>query len=200
VKQPNGSHWLTVPVLGVRSQKLISEMEVDDAKPWRQSHLDCLANCYRKAPYFREMMNVVESVFSIPTNKLSDVTVSSTKALANYFEIDSHVTYVAGDALGAQGKKTDKVLDYVQKVQGNIYLTGHGAANYLEHEMLEEHGIHTEYIKYQLKPYPQLNGAFTPYVSALDLVANMGKAGRELIVSGSVPWREFINERASTVS
>ena len=44
-----------------------------------------------------------------------------------------------------------------------------------------------------LFPYPQLHGEFTPFVSALDLVANCGRAGRQYIHSKTVNWKEFVH-------
>jgi hypothetical protein len=39
-----------------------------------------------------------------------------------------------------------------------------------------------------------LHGAFTPYVTGLDLVANMGVSGREVVVPKPVFWRDFLDE------
>ena len=75
--------------------------------------------------------------------------------------------------------------------EGDVYVTGHGAKNYLDHEAFERGGVHVEYMDYQRRAYPQLHGEFTPYVSILDLIANMGREGRDLICSGTVSWREF---------
>ncbi len=44
---------------------------------------------------------------------------------------------------------------------------------------------------YEKIPYPQLHGDFNPFVSILDLVANVGRAGREVIRSHAVDWRSF---------
>ena len=41
-------------------------------------------------------------------------------------------------------------------------------------------------------PYKQNHGPFTPFVSALDLVANCGKDGIEVMVSETKAWRDFL--------
>jgi hypothetical protein len=48
-------------------------------------------------------------------------------------------------------------------------------------------------MKYNQTEYKQLHGAFTPFVSILDLIANEGKGGRRVIASPSVYWKEFIS-------
>ena len=80
----------------------------------------------------------------------------------------------------------------VKELDGETYITGHGARNYLDHELFEEAGVRVEYMKYNQTEYRQLHGAFTPFVSILDLIANEGKDGRRVISSSSVYWKEFM--------
>ena len=45
---------------------------------------------------------------------------------------------------------------------------------------------------YEKRPYPQLHGEFTPFVTVLDLIANLGRDGRRQIVSGTTNWRHMV--------
>ena len=81
----------------------------------------------------------------------------------------------------------------MQRLKGTTYITGHGAARYLDHSLFLESGIDVQYMEYHKTPYPQLHGAFTPYVTSLDLVANCGSDGIHYIRSGTVGWKEFLN-------
>jgi hypothetical protein len=74
------------------------------------------------------------------------------------------------------------------------YITGHGAKNYLEHELFERNGIDVEYMDYQCVAYPQLHGEFIPYVTGLDVIANCGRSGAKFISPLTKNWRKFINE------
>ena len=49
-------------------------------------------------------------------------------------------------------------------------------------------------MNYEKKPYIQLNGEFTPFVSILDAIANLGKDASSLICSNAVYWKDFVNE------
>ena len=46
---------------------------------------------------------------------------------------------------------------------------------------------------YQKIPYPQQYGEFTPYVTGLDLVANCGLDGRNIIKSLAIKWVDFVH-------
>lgn len=91
------------------------------------------------------------------------------------------------------GSGSQRVLNIVRALGGSVYLTGHGARNYLDHEAFEQVGIQVNYMQYKRHPYPQRWGEFTPFVTALDLVASLGRDGLQHISSTGVAWREFIS-------
>ena len=88
------------------------------------------------------------------------------------------------------------MLDIVRAVGGTRYVTAHGAAGYLDHALFEAAGVQVDYVDYSLAPYPQLHGAFTPYVSVLDLIANTGDEAANYIRPRTKPWRDLLAARA----
>ena len=112
--------------------------------------------------------------------------------LIRYFGLEDGRTFIDAPDLGIAGSSTQRVIDICVRLKAASYITGHGARNYLEHEAFETEGIDVDYIGYGLSPYMQLHAPFTPYVTALDLVANCGKHGVHHIAGKQIPWREFI--------
>jgi hypothetical protein len=117
-------------------------------------------------------------------------------ALADYFDLRSSRDFVDARTLSVQGERSQRLRDMVLALHGTNYITGHGARNYLDHALFENAGIAVEYMRYEYIPYPQLHGAFTPYVTSLDLIANCGKAGSAVIRSTAVDWKQFVNASA----
>ncbi len=185
----SGSQWLTVPVLK-QGIKLIKDIVIDDSQKWRQIHLKTLQHNYAKTPFFDEMFEMVEDVYCLDTIHLAELNIFAIEKIAAYFNISTN--FVKSSIYQVDGASSEKLLQIMKLLNGNIYITGHGARDYLNHDLFEQHGIRVEYMNYQKKPYPQLHGKFTPYVSILDLIANTGKAGREVITSGTVYWKDFI--------
>ena len=54
-----------------------------------------------------------------------------------------------------------------------------------------------EYMDYDLSPYPQLHGAFEPYVTALDVLANTGPEALAHVNAVTVPWQAMVARRAA---
>jgi hypothetical protein len=191
IKTADGFRWLTVPLKNLTLGQNIDDVEVNEAKDWRKGHLDLLAQALRGAPYVREALGLVESVYAEKTSRLADIAIRSLEAVLEYFGLAQGRRFVRSPELGIVGAGSARVLEIVKKFGGTVYITGHGARNYLEHAEFERAGVRVEYMDYLKTPYPQLHGAFNPHVSVLDLIANTGRAGLEFIHSPTVNWKEF---------
>lgn len=192
VKTQSGVSWLTVPLKKHMLGQLINEVEIDYTNDWRKNHISTLKHAYSKANNRVEMLGLVESIFSHQYNTLAELSKASMMSLIAYFGLDKERDFFDSSELDISGASSQRVIDICLKMKGNRYITGHGAKNYLDHEIFEKVGVEVNYIGYSLAPYPQLHGAFTPYVSALDLVANCGKEGIKNINGKLLPWREFV--------
>lgn len=196
IKTAAGPRWLTVPLAGIHLGQRIDDVQLDDRRDWRAQHRDMLWQAYRKAPFVADMLALVEAVFARPSASLSELSHASMLTLADYFGLVTHLRQLDATTLDIEGSSSQRVLDIVRAVGGTVYITGHGARNYLNHQAFEDAGIAVRYMDYRRAPYPQLHGEFTPYVSALDLVANCGREGARHIQSTTLEWKEFIHEPA----
>jgi hypothetical protein len=185
-----------VPLKGQHRGQRIDEVQIDDSTDWRQRHRDMLLQACRKAPFCGEMLALLDLVLAKPSETLADLSRTSLMALAQYFGLDSNRTFIDSHDLVIGGSASERLLNIVRAVGGDTYVTGHGAKNYLDHALFEKAGISVRYMSYRCTPYPQLHGEFTPYVTALDLIANCGKQGRCIIASQAIPWRDFIGALA----
>lgn len=192
IKLADGIRWLTVPVQRKGIQRIM-DVRVDRSSDWRKTHRRTIRQALHGAPFFDDMMAIAEPVYSLETESLSDITIASMEAAARYYGFSARFLRSSEQRFRTTG--TRHLLDIVQALGGTRYVTGQGARNYLDHELFESRGIAVEYMDYQKVEYRQLHGPFTPYVTCLDLIANTGKAGRNTIVSGTQPWREFCANR-----
>lgn len=194
IKTSAGMRWLTVPLNSLRLGQTIEEVGISKLLDWRSSHLTLLQQAYSSAPYVDDMLMLVRSVYDTDYDRLDDLSRASMSALCDYFGISTNKKFLRSSDLGISGSSSRRVLDIVRAIGGTKYITGWGAKNYLNHLLFDEAGIRVEYMDYRKISYPQLHGNFSPFVSALDLVANCGRAGVSVMCSNSVYWKEFINE------
>lgn len=194
IKTKDGSKWITVPLRDTHRGQLLNEAEPDEREDWRGKHRRLLKQACAGAPFIDDVLGVMDHVFSQQLPHLAAVSRASTMAVAHYFGLTESRNFVDSSMLCIPGKSSQRLFDICRNQQATTYVTGHGAKNYLNHEMFERAGITVEYMDYLCLTYPQLHGAFTPYVSSLDLIANCGRDGLKYISSGTRHWRKFINE------
>lgn len=115
--------------------------------------------------------------------------------MCGYFGLDVGRKFHLSSELGHVGSKSDLILDIVQRLDGTSYITGLGALNYLDHEKFDASGIEVRYMDYRKTEYPQRHGPFTPFVTALDLVANTGPESISWIDSPSIGWQNMLERK-----
>ena len=194
VKTENGTKWLTVPLRDFHRGQHINEVQLDDRKDWRDQHRDILRQAHLKSPFRDDMLAIVDEVFSCECRSLADLSRESILALSRYFKLTGNTKFINSEDLNISGASSQRLHDLCVVTDADVYVTGHGARNYLDHDLFERSGVSVEYMKYKMLPYSQLHAEFTPYVTGLDLVANCGKDGARFVCSESINWKEFIYE------
>ncbi|MBY0369526.1 WbqC family protein [bacterium] len=194
VKTRQGPAWLTVPVR--RDGERIRDVQTDDSQPWRTRHLKTLQQVYASAPYVDDMLDIVRAVYAAPETSLSAINSLAIEKVSRYLGLKC--TFKRSSDLGGSGKGQDRLLEIANHLGANVYLTGHGALNYLLPTPFENAGVGVEVMDYRRGRYPQIHGEFDPHVSILDLIANTGQKASTHLESQSLEWGEY--ERTREVS
>lgn len=177
VKSANGMQWLSIPVLNKGSRRNhtpICDIEICWDDDWRAKHWRTLEQAYSRAPSFDDYAAEIEPLYRRRDRFLSDFTIAATRTIAGLLGIDD-TEFARSSALGASGRKTERLLDLLQRVGATHYITGPTARDYLDEKKLRSAGISVEYMSYRYPPYAQLHGPFDPYVSVLDLLFVAGR-------------------------
>ena len=193
-KTASGTSWLTVPLCKHGRNTLILDLQSAEKNEWRKKHLRALSISLSGAPYAKDAIELSESVLLRSELSFSDMLIESILAIGSYFDLLEGKVFHRSSNLPIAGYKSDLVQNLVTHLDGDRYITGLGAMDYLDHSAFESTGIDVCYMNYQKKEYPQKFYPFTPYVTALDLVANCGPSGRDFINSGVISWQEALTK------
>ncbi len=195
IKTPNGIQWLSVPVIRNKNQ-LIKDTVIDNTQKWKNKHLNSLKQNYAKAKYKDDMLGLVNDVFSLSTDLISELNKYAIEKIVDYLGINS--TIYTSSHYPNSFNSSEKLLHLVNLFEGETYITGQGAKNYLDHNLFEESQVKVKYMVYDNQPYHQLHGDYTPYVSILDLIANEGKESINYLTSKPISWQKFISNEPNT--
>jgi len=194
LKTAAGRRWLTVPVRksGKFGQRIV-DVAIATDESWADRHTAAIREAFRGAPF----ASAVEPVLAVLSGweRLAELTIGTTTLMAELLGIQRQT--LRASALGVDGSGWERVLAICRALKATRYVSGHGGLDYLDHEAFEAAGVAVEYMDYDLSPYPQLHGAFEPYVTALDTLANLGPAAGAHVNARTVPWREMLARRAA---
>jgi hypothetical protein len=182
--------WLSIPLSGKGSFQSIRDLV--PAEDFRSRHIAFLRRAFATAPHRALALEIVEEVYA--NNALCDLLIASAEIPAARLGLRSPARRARTSASGIGGASWRRVLDLVLSVGGTRYVTGHGAADYLDHEAFEAAGVAVDYMAYSKTPWPRPGPVFTPFASVLDLIANVGLAAPEYLRPATVGWREFTRE------
>ncbi len=181
IKGPKGPLWLTVPVLHKgRALQAIGAVEIDDRLSWNRKHLRSVEQLYARAPFSGAVLPRLTEILLRPWKHLVDLDIATTEWLANEFAIGTP-RYRASQ-LGIGGDRNTRLINFCRHFQATRYISGDAARDYLDVTQFAAAGIEVVWHAYQHPKYPQLHGDFIPYLSALDLLLNMGPAANQLFM------------------
>jgi hypothetical protein len=184
VKTPTGVRWLTIPVLtkGVETHHTpIKDIHINWAEDWPRVHWNTLTANYARAPHFDLYAAQIEPFYRAHPERLADFTIESTIFLARRLGIEHTQFLRSSEIEGITGQKTERLIQILERVGADAYLSGPSARDYLEEERFQQAGIHLEYMTYDYPEYEQLYPPYDPQVSVLDLLFMTGPAALSYI-------------------
>jgi hypothetical protein len=182
IKTAGGPRWLTVPVhaKGTHEGLLIKDVKICREGDWQSKHARAIRHSYARSPFFDRVWPILAPFYDRPFERLVDLTVSSTVALAEALGIGD-TRFVRSSELGVEGGRTERLLRICQHLRADHYLTGPAARGYLEERRFDDAGITVEYMTYDYPDYEQLHGRFEPSVSVIDLLFMKGPEASRFI-------------------
>jgi len=180
IKTANGVAWLTVPVRhgGLHGQS-IRDVRIDNSKQWARKLVATVRQAYARAPHCEPYVGQLAEVLAEPWESLLDLDVQVMDLMARWLDVGTQM--VKASDLGIQGTQSGRLVEICRHFGADRYLSGDAAKTYLDDQLFDKAGIEVVWQDYVHPRYPQLHGEFVPYMSALDLVLNMGPESPQVV-------------------
>ncbi|MDB5430653.1 MAG: hypothetical protein JWP35_1769 [Caulobacter sp.] len=174
---------LTVPVKKADRDTLIAEIEIDDGQPWRPKQLNAIRHAYASRPHFAEGFAFLEEQLARePNGRLADLTCGLTEAAARRTGLTT--PFVRAGALTTEGARSDHLLGICRAIEADAYLSPTGSADYMEEDgVFAAAGFPVRFKPFEPREYPQGRDGFTPYMSFVDALMNVGWEGLKSLVA-----------------
>lgn len=173
IKTPQGELRLKVPVINKLGYK-INEVKTRDELGWKQKHLKTIEMNYKKAAHFEEAFADLENILLREYQSIAEMNMAFTELYCRKFGFG--VKILKSSDMGLSSLREERVIDIVERVGGDEYISGMGAMSYQAPEHFSGRGIKLTYLDFEPFPYEQIwnKCGFIPALSALDYVMNCG--------------------------
>jgi WbqC-like protein family len=187
VKGPNGPQWLTIPV-GTSLDRLVCEVSLSDQR-WQTRHWNTLRHLYGRAPFFSQYRPLFEDVYlGRRWGTLSELNQFLIHVIAREL-LGVKTTFRSSSEFRLSGARQDRVLNLLEAVGADVYVSGPAGQAYLDPPRFTEAGIELVWKDYSGYPeYPQFHGDFRHRVTVLDLLFHVGPNAPHYIWG----WRDTI--------
>lgn len=183
IKIPDGDFtWLTVPVEKDFGQD-INYVQINTEGDWQDEHWKSIQHSYASASHFEQYQVELSNIYNQNWEKLLNLNVEIIETVVNILGI-SDTDFVYSSDLSLGGEKTDRLIDVLQEIEADEYISGPGAADYIKKEKFENAGIDLYWHHFDHPVYPQPHGEFVSHLSVIDLLFNTGDRALPLIREG----------------
>ncbi|WKY46922.1 WbqC family protein [Eubacteriaceae bacterium ES3] len=164
---------ITLPVVKDRYRLNINaRYYVDDpARKFERKMLNTIYYAYRKAQYFEQVYQLVETILDFNNKNVADFTDNSLKQICNYLGIISCTERESEMKLSAELNAQEKII-YICKIKNaDRYINAIGGKNLYSATPFQKNNLELKFIKTRdsLK-YKQFGNVFVPNLSIIDVM------------------------------
>ena len=175
IEGEGSERWLTVPVyLESGRDTLIQDVKIADAK-LVSGHYDIIKQRYSKTPYWNDLSDIIDPIYSSEIEFLSKLNTRLIIDICKALSINTKFSYSSD--LNLSSSKGNLIFDIAENKEADVYVSAPGSREYLDESNVFGAGkIKLEYFEQSPLEYPQSGDVFSPYLSIIDLIANVGIA------------------------
>jgi len=159
-----------------------NQIGIDYSQKWHFKHLNQIRDAYGKAPWFKHYFPLLEGILKTACNNIAELNIALIMFFIKELGISAEIKK-ASDIPDELGEKNERNINLVKYFNGDVYLSGKGAAKYNDINMYDAANIKLVYSEFAHPVYEQINGDFLPNLSVVDALMNCGPEKTRILIS-----------------
>lgn len=162
--------FFRVKTLKASQNKQFNEIQISGDIEAKRININTLECAYGKAPYFSDVMPLLEQFLMADYDNLSECNVASNRLVCNYLDIKTEMLLFSEMDCNKDLKKQYRIFDVCKSLGGDEYINAIGGTELYDFEEFRENGIELAFLKSDDIRYPQFGGEFVPSLSIIDVM------------------------------
>lgn len=167
--------FLTVPIIKASSNSLINELEIDHSRGFPDKHLKTLEMNYKRAPFFEDVMPILEKTLSFNSENLALSLYNSLKTVSEYLGIQTKLVFSSALQKENSLKGKDKVLAICKLLNAEQYYNAIGGKDLYDKNEFLSNDISLRFLKTGNIAYNQFDKDFVPNLSIIDMIMHVSQ-------------------------
>ena len=173
LKPSDGWQYIMVPLKKHSRETLIKDIEINNDQQWKEKILAQLQHYKKQAPYFSNVIDILNEIFSKEYATIVDLNLASLKTVCNYLGINTPIQVFSLMNIDIEpANAPDEWALNICKALGNVdeYWNPPGGQSFFDKKKYESAGINLKFHSAILTDYDQKRNVFEPGLSILDVM------------------------------
>lgn len=164
-------HLFTFGLVGASQHKLINEIElVSERDIYKEKFLKMLTSAYKNAPYFSNVISVLEKIILYPETNLSLYLFNAIKELTYYLDICTNITLSSSIKKDSTLRGEEKIIHICSCLGADYYINPCGGKELYNKQKFLEEQICLAFLETNEIEYQQFSDTFIPFLSIIDVL------------------------------
>jgi hypothetical protein len=165
------AHLFTLPVSNPSQNRHINEHFLVGGDHGKRQLLSLIEHAYAKAPHYREMFPVIESIIMSQSECLSEYLAHGITQISQLLDLNTTFTSSSTFAEAAQLKAQDKIIDIAHRINAQTYINPIGGIELYDVPSFAVQKLKLQFIKMSSTVnYRQFDAQFVPSLSIIDVL------------------------------
>ncbi|MBE5924242.1 MAG: hypothetical protein E7271_07230 [Lachnospiraceae bacterium] len=170
----NKIDYIRLPLLGASQNKKINEVRVNLDDLFSKRNTKIIHETYRKAPYYKEIMPLIEKWMYIENDLLSEYLGEQIRMISRTLGIENN-TILSSSIEGLEKlRREDRIIAICRNLGADKYYNPVGGVGLYDKGIFKEKGVDLFFISPNLTPYKQFGTDFIPSLSIIDMLMFCG--------------------------
>jgi len=162
---------ITFPCNKISQNKLIQNTEIDMKSKEYSKLIRTIKLAYRKAPYYNEVIPIIEKTLQSNFKTISELAIFSVKSVANYLQINTKFRISSLEFNEVKNAMpSDQLIQICKTLNSKKYINAIGGQKLYEKEYFYNNSVDLYFLKPEINSYKQYNKEFVGGLSIIDVL------------------------------
>lgn len=164
------SKMVNLHIRDASQNRLIRDTQLAQTKEDTRKLLATIVQCYRKAPYFDVVYELLENIMNYEDKCLSEYLAYQLQEVCRYLNIQTRLLRSSEIEKDTSLKGEEKIIEICKKRHANSYINASGGKELYHHKNFMEKGMELKFLRTGNVCYKQFDNDFVPNLSIIDVM------------------------------